>query len=111
MRSFLQRFLSLALLAACASAAARQYGQYQTLAPTVAKSPAERLPLHVTVNLAKAANVAVLLVTPGRGTLLLFPDDSTKSAALESGMHTLPTTFAHQDTSRLRREPDRKSVV
>src|SRR4051812_4854187 len=54
-----------ALLVGCASGGPRQYGQYTDLAPMVKPQPGERVPQHVTVQLARPANVAVFLVMPG----------------------------------------------
>jgi len=88
--------LLLVSIVGCSKAAARQYGQYTALAPRISPTPNERVPLHVNVDLARAANVAVFLVTPGRGTVLLFPEDSTASARVEAGPHVLNTSYARR---------------
>lgn len=88
--------LFITTLAACGGTTLRQYGQYETMGPRVAAVPNERLPLHVTVELAKPANVAVFFVVPGRASTLLFPDDSTRSTQLAAGSHQLTTSFARQ---------------
>jgi hypothetical protein len=77
----------------------RQYGQYESLGPRVSSVPNERVPLHVNVELAKPANVAVFYVVPGRVTTLLFPDDSTRSTQLAAGSHQLSTTLARQSAA------------
>ena len=52
----------------------------------------ERTPRHLTVQLAKPANVAVFLVVPGRGSTLLFPADSTQNQYVEAGSHLVETS-------------------
>ena len=105
---------TLATLAACASNKPHQYGQYNDLAPRVAATPGERMPLHVTVQLGRPANVAVFLVVPGRATLLLFPEDSTQNAYVESGSHLVETSLAKAgittDSSRLNRLPAQRPM-
>ena len=87
------------------------FGQYTDLAPQVAPTQGERVPLHLTVQLARPANVAVFLVSPGRASRLLFPADSTQSTYVEAGSHLVETSLtkaALSDTSRLiRRPPER----
>src|SRR5262249_10197225 len=49
-------------------------------------------------------NVAVFLVVPGRGSTLLFPQDSTQSQYVEAGSHLVETIAAKNalsDTSQL----------
>lgn len=84
---------------ACGGTTLRQYGQYETISPRVAAVPNERVPLHVSVELARPANVAVFFVVPGRASMLLFPDDSTRSTQLAAGTHQLATSFARQTAS------------
>ena len=94
-------------LAACASSGPKRYGS-NDLAPRVAPQPGERQPVHLTVQVARPANVAVFLVVPGVGSTLLFPADSTQSEYMEAGSHLVETLAAHQalsDTSRLIRRP------
>jgi len=104
--------MALTAAAACASGGARQYGQYTTLSPRVVPVPNERLPLHVNVELAQPANVTVLYVVPGRGSTILFPEDSTRPFHVEAGMHQLTTSLARSggsvsDTSEMaRRTPE-----
>jgi hypothetical protein len=98
----------LATLAACASSGPAHFGQYNDLGPKVAATKGERLPLHVTVQLEKPANVAVFLVAPGRATTLLFPQDSVQPGFVEAGAHLVETTLAKNavsDSSRLVRRP------
>ena len=99
----------LATLLACVGTGVRQYGQYTALGPRVAGTPNERLPLHVNVDLARPANVAVFYVVPGRGTTLLFPEDSIHPGYVEAGTHQLTTALARQrattDSSLLIRRP------
>ena len=108
------RFAALVSLAAagwigaCASSAPHTFGQFNDLAPRVAATKGERLPQHVTVQLNRPANVAVFLVVPGRGSTLLFPEDSTQSGYMEGGSHLVQTSIgknALSDTSRLIRRP------
>lgn len=97
----------LAILAACASGGPAHFGQYNDLTPKVAATKGERLPLHVTVQLAKPANVAVFLVAPGRASTLLFPD-SLQNQFIEAGSHLVETALAKSaatDSSRLLRRP------
>jgi hypothetical protein len=106
-----ERIWCLALLAitgACASAKPHVYGQFNDLAPRVAATQGERSPQHLTVQLARPANVAVFLVVPGRASVLLFPADSTQSQYIEQGSHLVQTAAAKgalSDTSRLVRIP------
>jgi len=86
-------------LAACASSAPHLFGQYNDLAPKVAATKGERVPQHLTVQLAKPANVAVFLVVPGRGSVLLFPEDSLHNGYMEAGAHQVETSLARQALS------------
>lgn len=84
------------------------FGQYNDLGPRVAPTQGERSPQHLTVQLARPANVAVFLVVPGRASVLLFPADSTQSEYVEQGSHLVQTAAgkgALSDTSRLVRLP------
>ena len=95
-------------LLACGSAKPRQYGQFNDLDPRVAPAQGEKLPQHVTVQVAKPANVAVFLVMPGRGSTLLFPTDSSQSGYMEAGSHLVETSYkrvALNDTNFVRRAP------
>jgi len=93
----------------CASSAPHLFGSYYNdLSPRVAATKGERIPQHLTVQLARPANVAVFLVVPGRGSTLLFPADSTQSQYVEAGPHLVETSLernAPSDTSRLLRRP------
>ena len=60
------------VLAACASTGPAHFGQYNEFGPNVAATKGERLPMHLTVQLDKPANVAVFLVAPGRASVLLY---------------------------------------
>jgi len=98
----------LAMFAGCMSSQPAHFGQYNDLGPKVAATKGERLPLHVTVQLAKPANVAVFLVAPGRPTTLLFPQDSVQPGFIDAGAHLVETTLAKNavsDSSRLVRRP------
>jgi hypothetical protein len=99
---------TLAIVAGCSSGGPAHFGQYNDLAPKVAATKGERLPLHVTVQLEKPANVAVFLVAPGRASMLLFPQDSTQPGFVEAGAHLVETSLAKlssTDSSRLLRRP------
>jgi hypothetical protein len=103
----------LVIVAACVHSAPHLYGQYGDLAPKVAPTAGERTPRHLTVQLARPANVAVFLVVPGRGSMLLFPQDSIQSQYVEAGSHLVETTVAKNalsDTSRLARLPTQSQV-
>lgn len=98
----------LAITGACASAKPHVFGQYNDISPRVAATKGERSPQHLTVQLARPANVAVFLVVPGRASVLLFPSDSTQSQYVEAGSHLVQTAAAKgalSDTSRLVRLP------
>ena len=93
------RLFSLALLAVitgCATGGPAHFGQYTEFTPKVAATKGERSPLHVTVQLAKPANVAVFLVAPGRASTLLFPADSVQPQMVEAGSHLVETRVARQ---------------
>jgi hypothetical protein len=98
------------VLVGCASSQPHVFGQYNDLAPKVAPTQGERIPQHLTVQIARPANVAVFLVAPGRASRLLFPADSMQSAYVEAGSHLVETSLtraALSDTSRLvRRAPE-----
>ena len=97
-----------AITGACASAKPHVFGQYNDIAPRVAATQGERSPQHLTVQLARPANVVVFLVVPGRASVLLFPSDSMQSQYVEQGSHLVQTaaaTGALSDTSRLVRLP------
>lgn len=98
----------LAITSGCASAKPHLFGQYNDIEPKVAPTAGERSPQHLTVQLARPANVAVFLVVPGRASVLLFPSDSTQSQYVEAGAHLVQTAAAKgalSDTSRLVRLP------
>lgn len=93
---------------ACASAKPHVFGEFNDLAPRVAPVQGERIPQHLTVQLGRPANVAVFYVVPGRGSTLLFPQDSTASQYVEAGSHLVQTAQAGltpTDSSRLLRIP------
>jgi hypothetical protein len=106
-----RRIRSVALVAivlGCASGGPRQYGQFNDFAPRVQAQQGERIPQHLTVQLARPANVAVFLVIPGRGSMLLFPADSTQTGYVEAGSRLVETSFRRQalsDSGRLVRRP------
>jgi hypothetical protein len=92
------------VLLGCASSQPHVFGQYNDLAPRVAPTHGERVPQHLTVEIARPANVAVFLVAPGRASRLLFPADSLQSAYVEAGSHLVETSLTRAalgDTSRL----------
>ena len=96
------------VLAACMGGGPHFFGQYRDLSPRVALSQGERTPRHLTVELARPANVAVFLVVPGTASRLLFPQDSVQSQYIEAGSHLVATSFANgtqNDSSRLIRLP------
>jgi len=86
----------LAVITGCATGGPAHFGQYAEFTPKVAATKGERSPLHVTVQLAKPANVAVFLVAPGRATTLLFPADSLQPQMVEAGSHLVETRVARQ---------------
>ena len=99
----------LVIVSACMHSAPHFYGQYNDLAPKVAPTAGERTPRHLTIQLAKPANVAVFLVVPGRGSTLLFPADSLQNQYVEAGSHLVETRAARtttSDTSHLARLPN-----
>lgn len=111
------RLSSLALLAVitgCATGGPAHFGQYTEFTPKVAATKGERSPLHVTVQLAKPANVAVFLVAPGRASTLLFPADSLQPQMVEAGSHLVETRVARQaaDTAgRGRAQPGQRDTL
>ena len=96
-------------LVACAAAKPHTFGNYNDLSPKVTPKTGERVPQHVTIDLAKPANVAVFLVVPGRASQLLFPADSTQSGFVQAGAHEVETSVgkaALTDSARLIRRPN-----
>ncbi len=99
----------LVIVSACVHSAPHFYGQYTDLAPRVAPEKGERTPRHLTVQLARPANVAVFLVVPGRASRLLFPADSLQNQYVEAGSHLVETSamkLTTSDSSRLVRMPN-----
>ena len=91
---------------ACTGNTPRVYGEYHDISPKVALPQGERVPRHLTVELARPANVAVFLVVPGTASRLLFPPDSLQGQYIEAGAHLVETSLARAstgDTSRLLR--------
>lgn len=101
--------VALAVVAACSPPKPRTYGNsYDQYTPKVTPTKGERLPQHLTVDLARSANVAIFLVLPGRGIQLLYPADSTSNGFITQGQHLIETSVAKNaltDTSRLTRLP------
>jgi hypothetical protein len=100
------------LLGACMGGGPHFFGQYRDISPKVALPQGERSPRHLTVQLARPANVAVFLVVPGTASRLLFPQDSTQSQYIEAGSHLVETSLANgslSDTSRLIRLPNQSN--
>ena len=100
-------------LAACNGNTPHKFGQSNDLAPAVVPTKGERQPLHLTIQLGRPENVAVFYVVPGRGSLLLFPEDSTSSSYLEGGSHLVATALAKgalSDSSGLIRRPANGAV-
>jgi hypothetical protein len=114
---FVGRLCSLALfvgITGCATGGPAHFGQYTEFTPKVAATKGERSPLHVTVQLAKPANIAVFLVAPGRASTLLFPADSVQPQFVEAGSHLVDTRLARQtaDTAgRGRTQPGQRDTV
>src|SRR5262249_50945095 len=73
LRSGRIRLVLLLGIVACVSSGPHMFGQYNDLSPKVAPQQGDKVPRHLTVQLARPANVAVFLVVPGRGSELLFP--------------------------------------
>ena len=92
----LSSLVVLAVITGCATGGPAHFGQYAEFTPKVAATKGERSPMHVTVQLAKPANVAVFLVAPGRATTLLFPADSLQPQMVEAGSHLVETRVARQ---------------
>ena len=108
MRSGRIRLVLLLGIVACVSSGPHMFGQYNDLSPKVAPQQGDKVPRHLTVQLARPANVAVFLVVPGRGSELLFPADSAQSQYLEPGSHLVETARARaalSDSSTLLRRP------
>ncbi len=97
-----------AVLVACASSGPITFGEYRDLAPKVALPQGERVPRHLTVQLAHPANVAVFLIVPGGATRLLFPEDSMTPQYVEAGSHLVETAMSKStsDSSKLIRLPN-----
>lgn len=98
---------------ACAAAKPHTYGAYNDLTPKVSPKSGERVPQHVTIDIARAANVAVFFVVPGRASQLLFPADSTQSGFVQAGAHEVETSVARlalTDSARLLRRPSQPGV-
>lgn len=103
--------LAIAASTACAAAKPHTYGAYADLTPKVSAKSGERTPAHVTIDLARPANVAVFLVIPGRASQLLFPADSTQSGYVQAGAHEVETSVAKlavTDSARLIRRPNER---
>ncbi len=81
-------------LAACASTPPRQYGQYSALQPRFAVVGKEgSRPEQLTVTLNQPAYVTVLFVVPGRGSVVIYPTDSTTQNHLSAGTQQITVNF------------------
>jgi hypothetical protein len=88
----------------------KTFGNAPDLTPNVEILGNDRVPLHLRVELPKAAQIAAFYVIPGQGTQMLYPADSTGSKALPAGVQELSTWFATRalnDSSRLLRRVGR----
>jgi hypothetical protein len=88
----------------------KTFGTAEALTPTVEILGDDRLPLHLRLELPASAHVAAFFVTPGVGTQMLYPADSTGSKRLPAGIQEITTAFANRalnDSSRLLRRPQR----
>lgn len=54
----------------------------------------------MTVNLRSPAYVSVLFVVPGRGAVIVYPNDSTTDTHIGAGQHTVPVYFAERPFNR-----------
>jgi hypothetical protein len=110
---YLAGALALAATAACGPTKPRVYGSYNDFAPRVTPKIGERTPQHITIDLARPANVAVFLVVPGSASRLLFPADSTQSGFVQQGSREVETSLARTaagDSARLARRPNGNQV-
>ena len=103
------------LVAACSSApVTKQLGDYTVLTPSFTTPQTERTPTHATVSLASPAYVAMLFVVPGRGSVIVYPNDTTTNNRLESGQHEVALSFPSAPMNRdsalamLRRQGNRR---
>jgi len=108
------RFLCLlGIIVGCATGGPHVFGRYADFSPRVAPQQGERVPQHLTIQLARPANVAVFLVVPGRASRLLFPADSVQSAYMEGGSHLVQTAAGQaalgDSSNLLRRPPSQRS--
>jgi len=88
---------AVALLAACGAPKPVSLGTDPGIQPQLALVDSERPPRSFEVTLAEPAHVAILAVFPGRGSTVLYPQDTTgTSTQLAAGPHTL-----HADRVRL----------
>jgi hypothetical protein len=101
---FRRRLIALLLLplaGACASGpVTKQLGEYTVLTPSFTTPQAERSPTHATVSLSAPAYVAMLFVVPGRGSVIVYPTDSSINNRLEAGQHDVLLSFPSQPMTR-----------
>lgn len=87
--------------AACASGPEiRKLGDYGSAAPSFTTPKQQKTPSEMTVNLAQPAYVAALFVVPGRGAVIVYPNDTAMTTHVDAGTHTIPVHFAEAAFNR-----------
>jgi hypothetical protein len=98
------RRILLALVAATAACASgpqiHKLGDYGAVSPLFTTPQNEKTPTEMTVNLARPAYVAALFVVPGRGSVILYPTDTSMNTHLDAGAHTIPVHFRESAFNR-----------
>jgi hypothetical protein len=93
--------LALTTLVGCASApVTRRLGDYGSAAPSFVVPPGTKSAERATVTLAKAAYVALLYVVPGRGSVVVYPNDTTAYNYVDAGAHDVRVYFPTKPMNR-----------
>lgn len=101
MRQLGSLFLVLALASACASGPTiKRLGDYASSQPLFTTASNPKTPREITVNLKSPAYLSVLYVVPGRGSVIVYPTDSSTDTRIAAGQHTVPVYFAEAPFNR-----------
>lgn len=91
----------LASVTACASGPQiRRLGEYTASQPTFTTPANQKTPREITVNLTSPAYVSALFVVPGRGAVIVYPNDSTTETRVDAGQHAVPVYFNERPFNR-----------
>jgi hypothetical protein len=101
MRQLRQLLFLLVSVTACSSAPqTRRLGDYTASQPLFITPADQKTPRQITVNLQAPSYVAALYVVPGRGAVVVYPNDSTTDTHVDAGQHVVPMYFSERPFNR-----------